>query len=383
MIEKALTGDKRYFGWLAILGLIAANGVFYYLKQLEYGLGITGMSRDISWGVYIAQFTFMVGVAASAVMLVLPYYIHNYKPFGKIVILGEFLAIAAVSMCLMFIVVDMGHPDRFLNVLRYPTPHSMLFWDAMVLNVYLVLNIICGWVVLESEKKGTPPPKWVKPLIYLSVPWAFSIHTVTAFLYAGLPGRHLWMTAIMAPRFLASAFAAGPALLILLSLLLKRIANFDIGKEATQKLVTIITYGILANFFFIGLEFFTAYYSGIPSHQHNLEYLFFVLEGHGNLVPFLWTSVFLGAAGIVGLFWPGLRHNEKALGLICGAIFLSLWIDKGIGLVIGGFVPNPLNEITEYYITWPEFSITLGIWAIGAMILTVLYKIALSVKMAK
>ncbi|OGG94085.1 MAG: menaquinol oxidoreductase [Candidatus Lambdaproteobacteria bacterium RIFOXYD2_FULL_50_16] len=382
MIEKALTGDKRYHLWMTALLLVIGNGVFYYLKQLEYGLGITGMSRDISWGVYIAQFTFMVGVAASAVMLVLPYYVHNFKAFGKIVVLGEFLAVAAVSMCLLFIMVDMGHPDRFINVLRYPTPNSMLFWDANVLNVYLVLNLLCGWVVLEAEKLKKAPPKWIKPFIYLSIPWAFSIHTVTAMLYAGLPGRHLWLTAIMAPRFLASAFAAGPALLILLSLLLKRVANFDVGKEAIGKLTTIVTYGILANFFFIGLEFFTAYYSGIPSHQHNLDYLFFVLEGHGNLVPFLWTSVFLGMGGIVGLFWPGLKENEKALGLICGAIFISLWIDKGIGLVIGGFVPNPLGEITEYYITWPEFSITLGIWAIGALILSVLYKIALSVKQA-
>lgn len=382
MIEKALTGNRSYFGWLALLGLVAANGVYFYGQQLEYGLGVTGMSRDISWGVYIAQFTFMVGVAASAVMLVLPYYLHNYKAFGKIVVLGEFLAVAAVSMCMMFIMVDMGKPMRFLNVLRYPSPHSILFWDAMVLNVYLFLNLLCGWVALESEKKGTPPPKWLKPFIFLSIPWAFSIHTVTAFLYAGLPGRHLWLTAIMAPRFLASAFAAGPALLILLALLLRRVAKFDAGDEAIQKLATIVTYGVIANFFFIGLEFFTAYYSGIPSHQHNLDYLFFVLEGHGNLVPFLWTSVALGFAGMGGLLWPGLRKNEKILGLICGAIFVSLWIDKGIGLVIGGFIPNPLEEITEYYITWPEFSITLGIWAIGAMILTLLYKIALSVKKA-
>ena len=189
------------------------------------------MSRDVSWGLYIAQFTFLVGIAASAVMLVLPYYLHDYKAFGKITILGEFLAVAAVVMCVTFIFVDLGQPSRVLYVLLYPSPTSVLFWDMIVLNGYLILNIVTGWTVLTSDKKGMPPPAWVKPLIYLSIPWAISIHTVTAFIYAGLPGRSFWLTAIMAPRFLASAFASGPALLILFCLVMKRFARFDAGQR--------------------------------------------------------------------------------------------------------------------------------------------------------
>jgi molybdopterin-containing oxidoreductase family membrane subunit len=103
--------------------------------------------------------------------------------------LGEFLAVASVTMCLSFIVADLGQPARAFNVLLYPTPNSVLFWDMVVLNGYLFLNIVIGWAVLGAERRSAPPPKWVKPLIYLSIPWAISIHTVTAFLYAGLPGR--------------------------------------------------------------------------------------------------------------------------------------------------------------------------------------------------
>ncbi len=185
--------------------------------QFNYGLGITGLSRDVSWGFYIAQFTFLVGVAASAVMLVIPYYLHNYKKFGRIVILGEFLAISSVMMCILFIFVDLGQPMRVMNVMLHPTPNSVMFWDMIVLLGYLTLNLVIGWTTLGAERKEVAPPAWVKPLIYLSVPWAVSIHTVTAFLYAGLPGRELWLTAIMAARFLSSAFAAGPALLVLLA----------------------------------------------------------------------------------------------------------------------------------------------------------------------
>ncbi len=189
MLENALVGSKRYYGLLAILLAIVGVAFLVYLRQLSFGLGITGMGRDVSWGFYIAQFTYLVGVAASAVMVVLPYYLHNYKAFGRITILGEFLAVGAVTMCVLFIFVDMGRPDRVLNVLKYPTPNSVMFWDMIVLNVYLILNLVIGWTVLESERHAVPPPKWAKPLIYLSIPWAPSIHTVTAFLYAGLPGR--------------------------------------------------------------------------------------------------------------------------------------------------------------------------------------------------
>jgi Ni/Fe-hydrogenase subunit HybB-like protein len=383
MLEKALTGSNKYWGWIAVLLAFMAAGALSYVQQYNYGLGMTGMSRDVSWGIYIAQFTFLVGVAASGVMVVLPYYLHNYKIFGKITILGEFLAVAAVSMCLLFIMADLGQPTRALNVLLHPTPGSILFWDMIVLNVYLFLNIFVGWVVLTAEKKEVAPPKWIKPFIYISIPWAVSIHTVTAFLYAGLPGRHFWLTAILAPRFLASAFAAGPALLILLCLIIKRVTKFDAGQEAIQKLVTIVTYAALINVFFILLEFFTSYYSNIPGHMHTLDYLFFGLHGHSQLVPWMRVSAIFGIVAIVMFLIPAARKREDTLAIACVLLFVSFWIDKGIGLVIGGFVPSPLEEITAYYPSFQEIMITLGIWATGFFILTVLFKIALSVKEEK
>ena len=380
MIEKALKGDRSYWGWIVLLLVIIAAGIYSYLNQLVTGLTLTGMGRDVSWGVYIAQFTFLVGVAASAVMVVLPYYLHDYKAFGKIVIIGEFLAVAATIMCVLFILVDLGRPDRVLNVLLYPTPNSMLFWDATVLNGYLLLNIVSGWTVLGAERKGVPPPKWVKPVIYLSIPWAFSIHTVTAFLYAGLPGRHLWLTAVLAPRFLASAFAAGPAILILVSTILKKTTGFDAGKQAINKLSVIVTYAAIVNFFLLGMEFFTAFYSNIPSHMHGLQYLFFGLHGETQLVPWMWLSIIVGLGSLLVLLIPKLRTSSPWLIAACIGIVVSIWIDKGVGLIIGGFVPSPLEEIVGYIPNLNEIIITIGIWSIGILILTLLLKIAVAVK---
>ncbi|MFC1836547.1 sulfate reduction electron transfer complex DsrMKJOP subunit DsrP [Thermodesulfobacteriota bacterium] len=381
MLERALIAkNKGYYGWLILLLVILGIGFINYLRQWNYGLGLTGMSRDVSWGLYIGQFTYLVGVAASAVMLVLPYYLHNYKVFGKITILGEFIAVPAVIMCLSFIMVDLGRPDRAMNVLLHPTPGSVLFWDMVVLNGYLFLNIFVGWTVLGCEQRGAPPPKWIKPFIILSIPWAFSIHTVTAFLYAGLPGRGFWLTAIMAPRFLGSAFAAGPALLILLCFILKRFTGFDAGKEAIQAVAKIVAYAICATIFFMICELFTVFYSQIPEHMNHFIFLFKGLHGHGNLVPWMWACAIMAITAAVLLVIPTTRNSETILPVACALVFISLWIEKGISLTVGGFVPSPLEEVTTYTPTLPEMSITLAIWALGALLLTILYKVAVSVR---
>ena len=380
MLELAVKGNKWYWGWVVVLLGVIGAGFGLYLVQLKFGLGITGMSRDVSWGFYIANFTYLVGVAAGGVMVVLPYYLHDYKAYGKITILGEFLAIAAIVMCLLFILVDLGQPMRAFNVLLYPSPNSVLFYDAIVLNGYLFLNVVIGWNVLEAERNGVHYQSWLKPLIYISIPWAVSIHTVTAYLYCGLPGRHFWLTAVLAPRFLASAFAAGPALLILLCLFIRRFTNFDPGKQQIQTLAKTVAYAICINVFFFLCEVFVAFYSQIPGHTTHLKYLFVGLHGHGALVPWMWSSMILMAIGIVLTVTPATRKNETSLAIACIVIIMGTWIDKGLGMISGGFVPNPMHEVNEYIPTMPEIGITLGVYAVGALVLTVLYKMAVGVK---
>ena len=380
MLEKALAGNRTYWTWIAFLLVVIGAGGVCWVWQMTTGLTITGMSRDVVWGFYIAQFTFLVGVAASAVMVVLPYYLHNYKAFGKMTILGEFLAIAAVIMCMSFIFVDMGRPDRIFNVFLHPTFHSMMFWDTVALSGYLCLNILISRVSLSCERRGEAPPKWIKPIIILSIPWAVSIHTVTAFLYSGLAARPFWMTAILAPRFLASAFAAGPALLILLALIVRKLTNFDPGKEAIQKLAEIVTYAMLLNVFFVAMEVFTALYSDIPEHVHHFQFLYLGLEGNNTLAPWMWLSLVLAVVALVILVNPVTRRAETTLVVGCIAVFGSLWIDKGLGMVIAGFVPSPLGKVTQYVPTMPELTISLAIYAGGILIVTALYKIALEVR---
>jgi molybdopterin-containing oxidoreductase family membrane subunit len=380
MLEKALVGSRGYWRWVALLLGLMALGLVFYMRQFAVGLGVTGLSRDVTWGLYIAQFTFLVGVAASAVMVVLPYYLHDWKAFGKITILGEFLAIAAVTMCMLFIFVDMGQPTRVVNIILYPTPHSLMFWDMLSLSGYLVLNVVISHVTLDAERKGVKPPGWIRPVIILSIPWAISIHTVTAFLYSGLAARPFWLTAILAPRFLASAFSSGPALLILMCLILRRITRFDAGKEPIQKLALIATYAMCINVFFVLMELFTALYGGIPEHVEHFQFLFLGLHGKTTLVPWMWAAEALAVTALILLINPRTRRREKTLAVACVAVFLSIWIEKGLGMVVTGFIPSPLGKVTSYTPTAPELLISLGIYAMGLLLITLFYKIALSLR---
>lgn len=380
MLELALKGSKKYWIWIGFLLAIICMGFVFYIEQLSLGLMVTGQSRDVSWGFYTAQMTYFVGVAAGGVMLVLPYYLHDFKTFGRITVLGEFLAVASIIMCFLYLLIHLGQPQRALNVLLYPTPTSMIFWDGNVLGFYLFLNIIIGWRVLEAERNGVAPPNWVKPLIYISIPMAFSIHTVTAFIYCGLPGRGFWLTAILAPRFLSSAFASGPALLILLGILIRKLSKFDPGKEAIQSLSIIVTYSLIANLFFLFCELFVVFSSGIPEHMDHIKYLYVGLNGHSTLVPWMWASVFFMVLSLGFIVYPPARRNETTLSLICVLVNVGIWIDKGLGMISGGFIPSPLHQITEYFPSFHELIISSGVTAVGLLALTILIKITLSVK---
>lgn len=384
MFEKAMVGSQRYWAWLGGLAVVIAAAFVVYLRQLDVGLGITGMSRDVSWGLYIGQFTFMVGVAASAVMVVLPYYLHNHKEFARVTIFGEFLAVSSLVMCMLFIFVDMGQPRRVLNIVLYPQPRSMMFWDLISLTGYLVLNITITLVVLNAHRQDIAPPRWIKPVIILSIPWAVSIHTVTAFLYSGLPGRSYWLTALLAPRFLASAFASGPALLILLCFLIRRWTGYDVGEKAIRGVALIVTYAMLFNAFFVMMELFTAFYSGIPALKDHFQNMYVGMPGEASPL-LLWgrLSLVLMAVALVLLLVPSYRANRRKLAAACAFTFASLWIDKSVCLVVCGFMPSPLGNLTRYVPTLPEATVTLGVWAIGALMVTVFYKIALAVEIAR
>ncbi len=530
----AFVGDWRYYAWMGLLSVVVLLGIHAYARQFVNGLIVTGMSDQVSWGVYIANFTFTVGIAAAAAMLVIPVYIYGNRELHDLVIFGELLAVAAILMCLAFVTVDLGRPDRFWHLIpgvgKFNFPGSMLSWDVIVLNGYLLLNVhICGYL-LYCRYSGRLPAKWFYiPFVFVAIAWAISIHTVTAFLYVGLGGRPFWNSSIVGPRFLASAFTAGPALIILAMQIVRRVTatapaaettrwreatggkraatlldleelqrhlpelasvpaearrgllesatilevapgvillhqgdtdkeaffvlkgrvvvmrqeagRFRITRsagpgeqfgevsalagtpreatavaeepasvmrlpaEALRKLMktppmnkvirarmserlmitdralmmlrSIVQVSMLINVFLLLNEIFKEFYSR-TSHVASSHYLFFGLHGHHALVPWIWTAIVFNVISMFLLVLPVTR-SLKYLNVACVLAILGIWIEKGMGLVVPGFIPTPLGEIVEYSPSINETLVCLGIWAFGLLCYTVFLRMSIPI----
>ncbi len=534
----AFEGDWRYYAWTGFLVAIVLIGLNAYAKQLAHGLITTGMSDEVSWGVYIANFTFLVGVAAAAVMMVIPVYIYKNEDLHDLVIFGELLAVAAIIMCLAFVTVDLGRPDRFWHLIpgigQFNFPASMLSWDVLVLNGYLLLNVhICGYLLYCRYQRKRPAKWFYVPFVLVAIVWAISIHTVTAFLYVGLGGRPFWNSAIVGPRFLASAFTAGPALIILAMQVVRRVTAFDPSEDSSLPRVTesdgaeskkrpatlddldvlerhlselksvslqdrqkaligvtvedvaagaillrqgasdddaffvlegrivvereesgryritrsvgpgeqfgeissltgtprvgtaiaeeasvvlrlplgslrilmqhrkmnqiirarmserlmitdrglltlrsIVQVSMIINVFLLLNEVFKEFYSG--SHVASSEYLYVGLHGFHGLVPWIWTSVAFNIVAMVLLLLPASR-SLKWLNFTCVLAILGIWIEKGMGLVIPGFIPTPLGDIVEYRPSLNETLICFGIWALGLLLYTVFLRMSVPI----
>ncbi len=535
----ALVGDWRYYAWMGLLTVVVLLGLNAYCKQFAHGLIVTGMSNEVSWGVYIANFTFLVGVAAAAVMMVIPVYIYDNEELHDLVIFGELLAVAAIIMCLLFVTVDLGRPDRFWHLIpgigQMNFPRSMLSWDVIVLNGYLLLNVhICGYLLYCRYKKQMPKVWFYVPFVFIAILWAISIHTVTAFLYVGLGGRPFWNQAIIGPRFLASAFTAGPALIILAIQVVRRVtalvpkgeftrqagrpastkapfvrpatlADLDVlashlpqfasvpnevrrevlpsltvlhveagdvllrqgetntnaffvlegrvvvereesgryrvtrsavpgeqfgevsalagtARQATaiaeaatlvlrvpapalrrmmkspplykivharmserlmfndhalMTLRSIVQVSMVINVFLLLCELFTEFYAG-GLHIASSKYLYLGLHGHHALVPWIWTAIGLNLVAMVLLVLP-LSRSLKWLDVACVLCIVGIWIEKGMGLVIPGFIPTPLGAIVEYSPTLNETLVCAGIWAFGLLCYTLFLRMAVPI----
>lgn len=385
-LRATVCGNRKYHLWMMALTFLMLVGLYAWSVQLREGLTVTGMNDHVSWGLYISNFTFLVGLAAAAVMLVLPAYVLHDVDFSKAVLIGEGVAVSALVMCMAFVTVDLGNPFAAWHLApgvgSLNFPRSLLAWDVIVLDGYLALNLLIPAYILYSHFHGREPnKKCYVPFVYLSVFWAVGIHMITAFLLAGLPARPFWNSSLMGPRFLASAFAGGPAFMILILGIVRRCTDYEIRDTTLRKLAMITAVAAQINLVMLGSEIFKEFYHG-THHSLSAHYLFFGLHGHNALVPWIWTSIGLNLLATLMLTIHPIRRS-KLLYLACPLLFIAIWIEKGMGLIIPGFTPSPLGEIVEYAPTWVELCVTVGIWALGLFVLTLLTRVAVRIEVRR
>jgi Ni/Fe-hydrogenase subunit HybB-like protein len=386
-LKQVFRGGRLYWSWMGGLGVVVLVGVAFYWRQLQQGLIITGMSDQVSWGAYIANFTYLVGIAAAAVMLVIPAYVFHREDVKHVVLIGEGIAVAAVVMSVLFVVVDLGRPDRIWHMIpwvgRLHFPASLLAWDIVVLTGYLVLNLVIPFYILFSRYRGREPrARLYFPAVLVSIAWAISIHTVTAFLFSSNVARPFWHTAVLGPRFLASAFTAGPALIVLALQVIDRNTSFKVQPSVIDLMALITAIALQINLFLLSAEIFTDFYFRTEDVAA-ATYLYLGLNGARKLVPWIWSAIVLDVMAAIMLTVHPLRRRRSFLRLACILAIVGVWIEKGMGLVVPGFVPTPLGEVFEYSPHWAEVFISLGIWALGMLIFTLLAKVAIPIELGE
>lgn len=386
-IRLVLTGGIGYWSWVGLLLVLIGSGLQAFHHQVQTGLVVTAMRDQVSWGLYIGNFTFLVGVAAAAVVLVIPAYVYHWGPIRQIAVYGELLAVSAIVMCLLFVSVDIGQPARFWHLIppwgRLNFPSSLLAWDVLVLNVYLLLNLGVVTHILYRAFTGRPyAHRIVGPLILLSIPMAVGIHTVTAFLYNGLAARPYWNASILAPQFLASAFCSGPALLLIVFQLLRRFTRFEIQQEAIWKIAELMSYAMFLNLFLHGAEAFKEYYSA-TEHLVYTRYWYSGVGEHRTLVPYAWTAVTLNLLAFVLFVIPATRRNPITLNVGALATYTGVYIEKGMGLIVPGLTPDALGEIYEYAPTLAELRVAAGVFAVGFLVFTLMLKVAVPIALGE
>ena len=379
----ATDGGPLFYVWMTALTAVWLVGLNAFAHQTVHGQGLTAMTDHVSWGMYIGNFTFAVGLAAGAVMMVIPAYIYDDHDMHDVVIVGEILAISAIAVALCFVNVDIGRLDRLWHLMpvvgRFNWPVSMLTWDVIVLSGYLLINLhVVGYLLYMRFLGRKPNPSWYVPFVFLSILWAVSIHTVTAFLYSGLGGRPFWNSAVLAPRFIVSAFVSGPAFIVLALQIVRRASSFHVGDAPIETLIKILRVTALANLFLVFSEVFTEFYTG-GTHVAAAQYLYFGLHGKAALVPWIWSAIACNVFAVVVFLTADTKRGLWIIDIACVATLFGLWVEKGLGLIVPGFVPSTLHEVVEYLPNALEWKISLGIWALGLIIFTLGLKIAVAV----
>jgi molybdopterin-containing oxidoreductase family membrane subunit len=376
-------GSRGYYAWIVLLLAVIAVGLTAYLNQIEHGLVTSNMRDQVSWGFYIGNFAFLVGVAAAAVVLVIPAYVYNWGPIRDVVILAELLSVAAIIMCMLFVTVDLGRPALIWQLapgVGTPNvPYSMLIWDILVLNSYFLINyFIVTYLLFKAYVGEKYNPGFIMPLIFLSIPLAIGIHTVTAMLFMGLKGRAFWHTAILAPRFLSSAFCSGPALLLLIFQVLRRVGKMSISNSALYKIGELLAYAMAVNVFFLGMEVFIEFYQA-TAHSIHARFQWFGIHGRNDIAFYTWLALASNSAALIIFMVPVLRYRLPLLNAACILAIGGVFVEKGMGLLLPGLTPDAMGEVYVYNPSLNEIAIAAGVWGIGALLFTLMAKVAMAI----
>ena len=407
LTRSIVKNDEMTRFWFFILIMFAGVGLWGWIIQIKTGLGVTGMRDYVSWGMYIANFVFFVAVSligfliSSALHLLK---INWAKPVSRV---AEQVAIAAVALAGVIIIMDMGRPDRFLNIFLHGRFASPIIWDVTVITTYLVISILLFYIplipdlALMRDRMSDELPKWklklytvlalgwngkaeqykviyhtLRILMLLIIPVGLSIHTVTSWLFAATL-RSGWDTAIFGPYFVAGAFVAGTAAVILVMYIYRlRFGLKDYFKDYQfDQMGKLLVFVCLVYLYFNINEYLVPGYKmkaadGIHLKElfaGNFSEMFWIAQGAGLLLP------------IILLLIPYFR-KPLPIAIISFVVLVAAWLKRYIIVIPTLEHPFlPVQNVPELYQNYSptsiEITITVFSFVTSFLIITVLAKL--------
>lgn len=393
-------GDWKFWVSLVVLTAMVAFGLYAYVYQLQRGLWVTGLNQKVSWGFYIINCVFFIGISYGGAMTSAILRLTNARWRAPLTRLAEATAVAALLVGAVFPLIDLGRPDRILNVLRYPQVGSPIVWDVVAIGTYLVASLVflylplipdlaiargalgarAGFLgpvyrVLALDWRGTPTQeralrRGIGIMAVLIIPLAVSVHSVLAWLFA-VTVRGGWHSTIFAPLFVLAAMLSGVAAVILVVASLRQV--YGLQRFITARHFRYLSYLLIAlgmaYLYFMVSEYLTEGYVLEESTAPVLEAIFV-----GQYAPAFWAFSIGGL--VVPLFLAGLpgRFPVARACLASGLVIAGMWLKRFLIVVPGMAGPIMPWEWGRYAPTWVEVAITLGAAAAIPLMLILFFR---------
>ena len=366
---------------IAVAAAVTAIGLALWIWQLSQGLALTNMRNLDSWGLYITNFMFLVGLSAGGLIISSVPRAFGIAGFGGISKIAVWTSICCTVLAIGFVVIDLGQPLRLWELFAYSNLSSPLMWDIIVLAVYLILSIGYLWATLRAEAGGVSPVA-LRVISVVALVCAVLVHSVTAWIFGLQAGRAMWHTALLAPWFVSSALVCGVALVLVAVIALRRAGYLELDQKNVVKMLKLLGVFVMVDLYFFGCDLLT---EGFPGGEGaNVV----AMLTSGALAPFFWAEIVLCAFTAVVAFVPALRRNGlivvaslaaivaifcKRVQLLVGGFQLPNLdypaVVSGSGLTDAGAATQALGGSMVYFPSPIEFGIVLGVFGLGALAL--------------
>ncbi len=375
------TGRTFYMTFAVLVGIILW-GVYAYVNQYRQGLGITGLTRPIFWGVYITNFVFFIGISHAGTLISAILRLARAEWRRSITRSAEVITVLVLFFGVGNILMDLGRPDRMFNIIQFAQFKSPLLWDVSSISVYLTASSIylylplipdiallrdyggkwqwfyrifaLGWK--GTERQHQLLEKGIAFMAILVIPVAVSVHTVVSFVFA-MTIQPMWHSAIFGPYFVAGAIFSGIAALIVAMNLIRKVYHLEdyLRPVHFNNLGILLLVMTLLWFYFTFTEYLTVYYGGEPLHMN-----IFWSKFTGRFAPYFWGMFIF--CFVIPLPILSLRKTRTPVGTLIASIsvIIGMWLERFVIVVPTLTNPRLPNEEVLYLPTWVEWSILAG-----------------------